>query len=86
MICFFAAGLGMRYRRYILVTLLGSLPSVCIGVGLGHMTIMSHWMVSACVFVVLVILVIIMLCKKDLLFAKIKEKQRILLTRCFGIR
>lgn len=56
MICFFAAGLGMRYRRYILVTLLGSLPSVCIGVGLGHMTIMSHWMVSACVFVVLVIL------------------------------
>ena len=76
MICFFAAGLGMRYRRYILVTLLGSLPSVCIGVGLGHMTIMSHWMVSACVFVVLVILVIIMLCKKDLLFAKINSYAR----------
>ena len=35
MICFFAASIGMKYRRYIAITMLGSLPSVCIGVGLG---------------------------------------------------
>lgn len=71
MICFLAASLGMSYRRYITVTLLGSLPSVCIGVGLGHMVIMSDWVVSVCVFAVLIVLVGILFCKKDLLFAKL---------------
>ena len=71
MICFLAASLGMSYRRYIVVTMLGSLPSVCIGVGLGHMAIMSHWIVSVCVFAVLIVLVGIMFWKKDVLFAKL---------------
>ena len=73
MICFFAASIGMSYRRYITVTLLGSLPSVCIGVGLGHMAIMSDWTVSVCVFAVLIILIGIMFCKKDVLFAKLNH-------------
>ena len=35
MICFLAVSMGMKYPRYIIVTILGSIPSVCIGVGLG---------------------------------------------------
>ena len=71
MICFLAASLGMSYRRYITVTMLGSLPSVCIGVGLGHMAIMSDWTISVCVFAALIVLVGVMFCKKDALFAKL---------------
>lgn len=73
MICFLAAGLGLPYRRYIAVTLLGSLPSVCIGVGLGHMAIMSDWIVSVCVFSILILLVCIMFYKKDVLVAKLNS-------------
>ena len=71
MICFLAASLGMSYRRYITVTLLGAFPSVCIGVGLGHMAIMSDWIVSVCVFAVLLVLIAILFFKKDVLFAKL---------------
>ncbi len=71
MICFFAASTGMRYRRYITVTLLGSLPSVCIGVGLGFMAVASSRVVTLCVLVVLVALLLVMFIKKDALFAKV---------------
>ena len=47
MICFFAAGLGMKYHRYIIVTLLGAIPSVCIGVGLGNMALTTSWIFSS---------------------------------------
>ena len=73
MICFLAAGLGMPYRRYITLTTLGALPSVCIGVGLGHMAIMSDWRVSVCVFAVLILLVILMFWKREVLFAKLNS-------------
>lgn len=71
MICFLAASLGMSYRRYITVTMLGALPSVCIGVGLGHIAIMSDWTVSVCIFALLIVLLVIMFWKKDVLFAKL---------------
>ena len=73
MICFFAASMGMRYRRYIVVMLLGALPSVCIGVGLGYMTIMSDWMVTVCVFAVLLLLVFVVFWKKDVLFSRLNK-------------
>ena len=73
MICFLAAGLGIPYRRYIAVTTLGALPSVCIGVGLGHMAIMSDWRVSVCVFGVLILLVIVMFWKREMLFARLNS-------------
>ena len=72
-IAFFAASLGMSYRRYITVTMLGSLPSVCIGVGLGHMAIMSDWIVSVCVFAVLLVLIGVMFFKRDMLFSKLNS-------------
>ena len=73
MICFLAASVGMRYHRYIIITLLGSLPSVCIGVGLGYMTIASGWVVSVCIFAVLILLLIVMAWKKDVLFEKVNS-------------
>lgn len=73
MICFLSASMGMRYRRYITVTALGALPSVCIGVGLGYMTIVSHWIVSVCIFAALLILMLVMFLKKDILFARLNS-------------
>ncbi len=71
MICFFAATTKMPYRRFIAVTMLGSLPSVCIGVSLGYMTITSSWIVSLCVFLILIALLLVAMAKKDVLFAKL---------------
>jgi len=71
MICFFAASIGIRYRRYIVMTLLGALPSVCIGVGLGYITVVSDRMLSVAIFGVLIILLAIVLIKKDYFFAKL---------------
>lgn len=71
MICFFAVSTNMSYRRFITVTMLGSLPSACIGVGLGYMTITSSWIVSVCIFAVLVVLLVVLGMKKDVLFAKV---------------
>ena len=73
MIAFFASGIGLRYRRYTVITMLGALPSVCIGVGLGHMALESHWAVTVCILVVLVGILILVTMKRDVLFAKINE-------------
>jgi len=73
MICFLAASMGMRYRRYIVVTLLGALPSVCIGVALGYMTIVSDWVVTVTVFAVLLLFFAILFSKKDALFSKLNN-------------
>lgn len=73
MICFFAASIGMKFHRYIAVTVLGAIPSVCIGVGLGHMTLAASWIVSVCVFAVLVALIIFLTIKRKWLFAKINS-------------
>lgn len=71
MICFFAASVGMRYPRYIIVTFLGSIPSICIGVALGHMTLAASWILSLCVFLVLIALLVLLSLKREWLFAKI---------------
>lgn len=79
-ICFLAATLGMKYPRFILVTTLGAIPSVCIGVGLGHIALASSWIVSVAVFAVLLILLGFVVIKKDYFMEKIngylkKEKE-----------
>ena len=70
MICFFAASVGMKYPRYAIVTFLGSLPSICIGVCLGNMAIVRGWLTSLIVFLVLLILLAIVLINQKKLFAK----------------
>lgn len=71
MICFLAATTGMKYPRYIAVTMLGSLPSVCIGVGLGHLALATSWILSVAVFAVLLVIIALIMIKKDFIFGKI---------------
>ena len=73
LICFFSASLNLKYPRYILLTTLGSIPSIAIGVGLGHMALASSWIISICVFLVLVVLLIILNKNKTKLFDKLNE-------------
>ena len=71
MICFFAASTNMRYRKYIAITLLGSLPSACLGVGLGYVAIEANWIISLCAFALLIAAMIILWFKRDVLFEKL---------------
>lgn len=71
MICFIAATLGMKYPRFILTTTLGAIPSVFIGVGLGHIALASSWIVSVAVFAVLVVVLFFVMKKREFLISKI---------------
>jgi len=73
MICFFAASIGMPYWRYIIITMLGAFPSVCIGVGLGHMAITTDWIITVCIFAVLIMIMVWLFRKKDMLFSKLND-------------
>ncbi len=71
MICFFAASVKMKPPRYFLITILGALPSICIGVGLGHIAIAVSWAISIAVCLILVSLLTVLLLKRDTIFGKI---------------
>ena len=73
MICFLAASMGMKYCRFITVTVLGSIPSLILGVGLGHIAITSSFIISmiACGFLALLIAVLII--KRKAVFKIINE-------------
>lgn len=73
LICFFTASLGNKYWKYILLTTFGAIPSIMIGVGLGHIAIAASWVVSLLVFVVLIALLLVLYRKKALVFAKVNE-------------
>lgn len=72
-ICFFAASMNMKYPKYILITGIGSIPSLVLDVGLGHVTMATSWIVSIVVFVVIVILLILMFKFKKQIFGKVNE-------------
>ena len=71
MICFLAATMRMRYPRFIAITTLGALPSICIGVGLGHIALEFSWVISVGVFAVLVLLISIVMLKRDFFIGKL---------------
>lgn len=71
LICFFTASMGKKYWQYILLTVLGSIPSICIGVGLGHIAMASSWIISIVVFIALIALLVVLYQKKSQLFAKV---------------
>ena len=73
MICFFAASTRMKYPRYITLTVLGAIPSVCIGVGLGDLALSTGWIVTGIILFVVVTLLIIMMVKKDAIMAWINK-------------
>jgi 1-acyl-sn-glycerol-3-phosphate acyltransferase len=73
MICFFAASFGLKYPRYITVTLLGAIPSICIGVGLGHVAIASSLALSITVCALLLAVIIVIMIKRNAIFNKVNE-------------
>ena len=73
MICFFAASMGLKYHRYIILTVLGAIPSILIGVSLGHLAITASFIWAAIIFAILVIIIVIMIIKKEALFNKANE-------------
>lgn len=72
-ICLFAASTKMNYKRFVAVTMLGSIPSACIGVALGNMTLSLTWIASLCVFVVLIALIVVLAIKREAIFSKINS-------------
>ena len=73
LICIFAASLDIKYPKYILLTTFGSIPSILIGVGLGHIAIASSWVLSIIVFLALILLLAIMFKNRSKLFEKVNE-------------
>ena len=71
LICLFTASLGIRYPKYIILTLLGSVPSVAIGVGLGHLAVTSSLFIALAVFIVLVTVLIVLIRYRSALFKRI---------------
>lgn len=71
LICLFAAIMGMKFPRYIVTTLLGSIPSVVIGVGLGHVAMHASWLLSLFVLLLLLSLLTPILVYRDALIAKV---------------
>ncbi len=72
LICIFACSLNLKYPRYFILTTIGSIPSVFVGVALGHMTT-TNWVLSLCVFAVIVVLVIIFAINKKKFYKKFNE-------------
>ena len=73
MICFIAASLGMSYRRFITVTCLGAFPSICIGVGLGYISVAYSWILSLCILVLLVSVAVYFIARREALVSKINS-------------
>ena len=72
-ICFFAASMGMKYHKYILITGIGSIPSLVLDVGLGHITMSTSWLISIIVFIVIIVLLILMYKYKTQIFDKVNK-------------
>lgn len=70
-ICLFAAMMGMKFPRYIITTVLGSIPSIMIGVGLGHVAMHSSALVSVFVLLALLSLLTPILVYRDALIEKL---------------
>lgn len=72
-ICFFAASMNIKYPKYIFLTVIGSIPSLLIDVGLGHLTMATSWTISIIVFIAIIILLIVMWKHKKTIFAKLND-------------
>lgn len=73
MIAFLAATAGMKYPRFLIVTTLGAIPSICIGVGLGHFALGSSIAMTLLVLIALIIILVVVMMKRDKLIEKVNE-------------
>lgn len=72
-ICFFAASLAMKYPKYILITGIGSIPSLIADVCVGHIAMSTSWTISIIIFVIIILLLVLMVIFKKQLFEKINS-------------
>lgn len=72
-ICFFAASLAMKYPKYILITGIGSIPSLVVDVCVGHIAMSTSWTFSIIIFVIIILLLVLMVIYKKQIFAKIND-------------
>ena len=68
--------MGMKYSKYILITGIGSIPSLFLDVGLGHITMTISWIISVSIFLVIVVLLILIFKYKKQIFEKVNEYLR----------
>lgn len=73
MICLFTASLDIKFPKYIFLTSVSAIPSIFIGVALGHLASSISWMLSIGIFVVLIILLIVLFKKRSAVFKKVNE-------------
>ena len=72
-ICFFAATLGIKYPKYILITGIGSIPSLIVDVCVGHIAMSMSWTISIIIFVIIIVLLVLMAIYKKQIFEKINK-------------
>lgn len=72
-ICLFASAMRMKYTRYILVTSLCSIPSICIGVGLGYVATAVSWLLSISVLLVIGVLLFVLYRNREAFFDRINQ-------------
>lgn len=73
MICLFTASLDIKFPKYILLTSLSAIPSICIGVALGHLASSISWVVSIGIFIILVVAMFVIYKKRSTVFKKVNE-------------
>lgn len=73
LICFFTASLKTKYPKYIILTTLGSIPSVFIGVALGHLATDVSWVLSLVILAVLIAVIVVLYCNRTKVFEKINK-------------
>ncbi len=72
-ICIFACSLNLKYLRYFIITTLGSIPSIFVGVALGHLATAMSLTFSIITFAILVVLIIIFAINKKKIYKKFNE-------------
>lgn len=72
-ICLLAASMDMKFTRYTVITIIGTIPSELIGVALGHIAVSTSWILSVAVFIVLVIILAVVMKKREAIFAYINR-------------
>lgn len=73
-IAFIAATSGMRFIRFFIITTLGVIPSICIGVGLGHIALENSLYITLIILAVLVIILSVVMWKRNAIIAFVNDR------------
>ncbi len=73
MICFLSASAGIKYPKYLFFTFLSSIPSVCIGIALGSLTIGIGIYTGLATLLLLIVFIVFVYKKRDKFAAAINR-------------